>query len=331
MDTTINSAIHRLSDELSINFASQTIPKFSGYENIQTFFNSVEHSARQTHPEFKLMDSIAMKIAYKSSCGLVSNFIARHLDSNQNITWLQLKSHLNTAFGPNTDQLMKFYQISAFKQFPNQPTQIWGEFLYQKCLEIFTHDELKSEFINGQIVQLFIKGLQSSSLARYIIVKNPPTLHLAIKLSLQFEQTSHKLHLLNIEPHPEYPPRQPLSHLNNENFSLRRPFSDHPLHVQHVTTQQEYQQGKYNLQDYTSSSNHPRLRGKWNKTRGKYPYFRFTYKNGKKIPICSFCSIPNHLYRNCHKRFPEKFRKRPPNHLNYMTQGLGLCLWVMKM
>lgn len=120
-------------------------------------------------------DQVKM-VAYQSSKGPVSNFLKRHLETNQAQSWNDIKAEMTKRFAEVTDTQYALSLLRKVKQKPGESIQVYAE-----RLMVLSEDAFEDQTAaNQQLVGFFIDGLLNDYMKMKVMRENPTTLQAAI-------------------------------------------------------------------------------------------------------------------------------------------------------
>lgn len=169
---------------------SQVVSNFDGSpRNYRDWVNSIEKYSKLVN----LPDNKKKLIAYQTSKGAVSGYIQRYMTANPDQTWGQLKEELALRFSDVTDSHHAMSLLRALRQGHYENIQVYAEILLSLA-EIAFHDQ-GGPIIEGQLIDIFVDGLNNEGLKMTILRRGPDTLQAAISLATTEQNLKQRVNL----------------------------------------------------------------------------------------------------------------------------------------
>ena len=121
-------------------------------------------------------------IAYQRSVGVVSDFIGRYVQGQEDVTWAGLKGQLKARFGEITDSHQAFALLQKCKQKKDETAALFAERLYGLAEEAFP-EEMEIEAVQRQLVGFFVDGLSDTRVQMKVLRGLPTTFEEAATLA----------------------------------------------------------------------------------------------------------------------------------------------------
>lgn len=168
--------------------ASSNIKKFGGKrEEYRDWIEAIASNASLSGGE----DRDRITIAYETSSGLVSKFIGRYLEANDNATWAELKQQLADRFSDVKDSEHALTLLQKSKQNRGETVPLYAERIFQMAREAFPDQaEFDSAPVQRQIIHIFSAGLLSDSINYRILRRKPTLFEEAVDLATKEENLS---------------------------------------------------------------------------------------------------------------------------------------------
>ena len=122
-------------------------------------------------------------LAFQYSVGRVSDFIQRHLEHNNNVTWEQLKRELESRFGEIKSREIKFAELTKLRQKPSENVQNFAERILTLAEDAYPNIGNDLPVVEQQLIMFFTDGLSQSSVRSKIIRENPRTFQDAVRVA----------------------------------------------------------------------------------------------------------------------------------------------------
>ena len=180
----------------------QVTPVYNGSpKEFKAWIKNVEKAAHLT----QATPNTIPLIAYQSSAGPVSDFIARYMKENLAIEWEVLKRELTSRFSDVSDAQYAFSMLRSIRQKPDENVQLFAERILALYPEAYpnagAHEETK-DLIQGQLTNFFIDGLRDTGLKVKLMRESPKTLTAAVNTAMT-EQNLRKRFSLRSSYAPE--------------------------------------------------------------------------------------------------------------------------------
>ena len=173
--------IHGLTQRLNIQGVNQVISNFDGSPKL---YNQWVKNIEKFAVLGNLSDNDKKLVAYQTSQGPVSDFVARWLNDNPAGTWAELKVQLSYRFADIVDTQHAFDLLNKIRQKPTENVQIFGERLLTMAAEAFSGQDINQPIIQSQLVNFFINGLSQDYLKMKILRENNQTLAQAVSTAM---------------------------------------------------------------------------------------------------------------------------------------------------
>ena len=127
----------------------------------------------------------SMWVAYHTAQGAVAECIQRQRDSNSGFTWNMLRKEHRLRYSDLVDRDQALDKLTKLKQRKTDTPAHFAEYLHEIATEAYDNitDISTNEVIQRQLVTIFVDGLQSSDIARWVMRSKPDTLARATELA----------------------------------------------------------------------------------------------------------------------------------------------------
>jgi hypothetical protein len=173
-------AINSLNEKLGRVGLSDIIKTFNGD---QTKFNSWIKSINKCAVINNIPDEKKIQLAFQFSSDKVSDFIQRHLEHNQQITWAELKAELESRFGEVRNKELKFAELTRIKQHQGENVQNFADRIMALAEEAYEGIGDGLQVVEQQLIMFFTEGLIQPSVRAKVIRENPRTFQNAVTLA----------------------------------------------------------------------------------------------------------------------------------------------------
>ena len=158
---------------------SQMCDRFDGNpKHFRDWARNIEKFAKLSNSS----DQKTILLAFQMSSGAVSGYIQRYTEANPTHTWAQLKRELAIRFSDVTDPYIAMTMLRKIKQNTGENIQQFNERLMTLAEEAFAGQA--GDFIERQLIEIFVDGLLSEQLKLTILRKSPGTLQEAMNIAV---------------------------------------------------------------------------------------------------------------------------------------------------
>ena len=177
----LNEQIKDVKTAISTQTISQVVQSFDGNsKEFKNWIKNVEKYGTLTN-----LDENKLKfVAYQSSKGLVSDYIHRFLTDDSTGTWTDLKEQLKLRFAEIQDPQYAFSLLKTTKQRTDENVQIYAERLLSLATDAYENINGNLDYIEKQLVEIFIDGLSHDYLRLKLMRENHATLSNALKSAI---------------------------------------------------------------------------------------------------------------------------------------------------
>lgn len=165
-------------------------------QGIRTFINTFEGdfekfpkwvSEIQKYSEIcRLEDRNIKLVAFQTSTGMTSEYIRRRLinPAYRDESWADLKSNLTAKFAFVTDPHVAFLLLRQARQGEDESIVVFSERLIELADSSFIGQTEDSGYIEKQLIDIFIDGINKDDIRYQLMRANPSTLNDAITMAI---------------------------------------------------------------------------------------------------------------------------------------------------
>ncbi|ESO91883.1 hypothetical protein LOTGIDRAFT_163245 [Lottia gigantea] len=286
-----------LSTTLKHHGVSSLVERFSGDpKNYSDWMKSIEKYALLAD----IPDAKIKYIAYQSSSGTVSDFLARFLPENPYSSWTEVKRELATRFDTITDAQHALVVLQTARQKSEENVQIFAERLLTLATKAYSSTEIDLVPVQRQPITVFLNGLTKDYLKLKLMRENPATLQGAV-VSAMGEQNIRSRFALR-----------------SDAFPVDNAYSHEPMEVDHVRPQRrcsncnrfghrtndcrsnQRPSGHVNAFSKNDRNNSPPERSYQPNNRNS------SFSHPNRSIVCWTCNNTGHISRNCSFKPPSR-------------------------
>ena len=169
MVKSVQEQMGRLATTMGAQGIAKTVPSFDGSnpKEFKDWIKSIEKFVTLTQIENERVKFVA----YQASKGPVSDFLKRYLSRNPEENCRRVKAELRSCFGEVVDSQQALLLLRKVRQKPNESIQVFAERLLALGEDAF--EGIGDEFVERQMVGLFIDGLYKDQMKLKIMRENP--------------------------------------------------------------------------------------------------------------------------------------------------------------
>ena len=181
----------RLRMEFRAQGAANNIRSFSGEgsEKFLTWLKDMERVLTQLQAEGD--DSRAHALALQTLNGPAADFVTRLLQEDPHMTWATLKEKLGERYSDMADLAYARQKLRRLLQAKGESVQDFHERLLTAAQNVYGSEKMNLDYIQDQLIEYFIDGLQEDMMAKRLIRLRPKTMEDALK-SATAEQQAQK-------------------------------------------------------------------------------------------------------------------------------------------
>ena len=324
LEQSLTTTLDKLKSVVETQGISASIDSFMGEEKrYSEWIKQIEKYAILANLESKRMKLVA----YQTSRGPVSEYIRRRLTSPtyRDETWDELKANLASRFAYITDPHVAFMLLRQAKQQKGETVVVFSERLIELADSSFVGQTVNSDYIEKQLIGIFIDGLLQDGLKYKLMKANPTTLSDAITLANNEESLRKRFDLRtgrrpDLWPNREGAPRaesgryeegMEVDHIRpNRRCPRCREFHprSRPCRIRTVNEVSRLAEGqKRTVACWTCGG--PHYRSECNLEKDRFPGGLSggtnERPNNKKM-LCFNCGSPQHRVANCDKLPPTR-------------------------
>ena len=110
---------------------------------------------------------------------------------------------IRTKFGKSLDERLQLIELRKLKQAPNMTVHYFGEMIKRGAEDSYPPGvSLIENYVQHELIEIFLKGLNSARVRDRIIIKNSSTLDLAISEAVKESLTKNRLDLYKLSTPP---------------------------------------------------------------------------------------------------------------------------------
>lgn len=177
--TQLSERLSNVSSTLASQGVKNVVPIYDGQpKNFREWVKAVE----KYRTVMSLEEDQCKMLAYQTSRGAVSCFIARWMADNPADSWENMKKEMSRRFSDVTDPNLALTLLRQMRQKVGENVQIYAERLMSLAEIGFEGQDGQAAM--SQIVEMFVNGLANEQLKLTILRKNPKTLQDALSVAL---------------------------------------------------------------------------------------------------------------------------------------------------
>ena len=188
----LQTTLGRLQNSVASHGAVQGIKVFDGKrEEFRPWIKHVEKNAFLAG-----IDEIGVKkLAFQTSSGAPSEFIKRNIKETPAQTWGELKTELGKRFGEISTYEVAIAKIKHIRQNEKETVQTYAERIMVEVEDWPSVNETETVFMNKQLINLFVDGLNSDAIKLKIMRQEPKLLRDAIDFAVKEENFKRDVNL----------------------------------------------------------------------------------------------------------------------------------------
>ena len=177
----LNEQMRRVSSSLLTQGALNSVPVFSGKEDFSEWIQSIE-KCQSIHG---LSDKDSCQLTWAKAKGTVSCLIGRILREQPETTFKDLKTILKKEYGKTVDRQQGFIQLTNIRQGREEDITSYTERLLLLAKQAYGEDwkSNKDEYVEDQLVSVFMEGLRSHEIKLRIYRKEVRKIDEAIQIA----------------------------------------------------------------------------------------------------------------------------------------------------
>ena len=177
--------------ELRSQGLSGSIRRFSGESNesFREWMADMEKAAKILAEDDERLRALALQ----TLSGTAGEMVARVLNEAPQITWKELKYRLTQRYSDTADREYSRQLLKRKVQRKEESVTAYFESLLTIAREAYGEQDLNNRWIQSMLVEIFIDGVCDNRVARKLIQRKPNTLHEALDIALQEQQTDPQL------------------------------------------------------------------------------------------------------------------------------------------
>ena len=140
-------------------------------------------------------DANVIRIALLKSSGICSEIIQSYLNgkTDAQLNWSEFKTLLTRQFGLETDPRGALDILRQTKHERGVSIHNFAKLILIRAKRAFPTSDLDSADIQRQLIEIFIRQVNSDNIRRRVIIKNPATLQEAIEIGFDAEKVNSRM------------------------------------------------------------------------------------------------------------------------------------------
>ena len=306
----IGSTVQSLLLEWRLQGLSAQVKPFSGEsaKNLRSWLRDMARIGLTLHND----DEKLKVLAVQTLKGSASDFVSRILRANPGTSWDHLRTQIVNRFSDLSDSQYALVTLRRLRQNPSESVQSYSEKLLELAEEAFNTLDLSNQYIQRQLIDIFIQGVRDDRVARKVIARQPATLDQALRLATEEQLTSRTFGLHRQNPERVETPME-VGIVNQGRLDrLEGAVNQLGGLVREVlsTTNNRGPESNQQTSGSVGANTRPRMTTQYQWTA-----------NNK--PICAYCSIPGHTQRNCRKKRYDMANNKPNNSSHSQSNNQG--------
>ena len=186
--------LRRLELQLDVQNGIRGVNKFNGEaKKFKRWIKDVEKYGMLVRAD----DEGLKRAAFQGAEGHVSDYIQRWINDTPEGTWGLLKADLRTRYGEAADEEQARALMRKCRQQPRETVVMYAERLRQLFEDAYPGQTMNQPMIGGEMVQIFIDGLRSNSIARKVLREGPNNFDRAVDSATQEQRVLDRFKLRN--------------------------------------------------------------------------------------------------------------------------------------
>lgn len=273
--------------ELRAGHLGSKITDFSGDSSRR--FNAWLRDIETMGLAVEATDSTMRSLAVQSVKGQAAEFIGRLFSETPNISWEELKARMMAQFSDEGDREIALQRLRKLKQNKGESVQAFGERIRRTAIDAYPGQNLQNPIIGEVLVNTLIEGVGNDRIAHKLIRTRPDSFEGAMAIALREQQTYRLFELRRKEEDME------VDVVSRSN--VNSPTAEAKV-LDKIIARLESLEKRPNWQNPPKSyrPNRPTNPGPENRPKQENKWT----DDGR--PICNFCSIIGHKWKECRKR-----------------------------
>ena len=178
---TIRSQLEKVNGSLLTHGALSTVSEFSGKERFTDWMQEIE-KCKLIHG---LSDKDTCQLAWAKTKGTVSRVVGRMIDEKADLTFSDLKKMLEREYGDIIDKQQAFMKLTGVRQGREEGISSYVERMLRLANQAYGPNWRNDprDFIEDQLVSIFMEGLRSNDLKMRIYRKQVREIDEAIEIA----------------------------------------------------------------------------------------------------------------------------------------------------
>ena len=274
--------------ELRAGHLGSKITDFSGDSSRR--FNAWLRDIETMGLAVEATDSTMRSLAVQSVKGQAAEFIGRLFSESPNISWEELKARMTAQFSDEGDREIALQRLRKLKQNKGEAIQSFGERIRRTAIDAYPGQNLQNPIISEVLVNTLIEGVCNDRIAHKLIRSHPESFDSAMGIAIREQQTYRLFELRRKEEDMEVDAvaksNPSISPTQNEVFEEL---------VARLESLEKNQSWKRPQKPFSQS-------GAFSKQKPANQIKRDNKWTEDGRPICNFCGITGHKWKECRKR-----------------------------
>ena len=187
--------------EMRLHWLAQQFPKFrgdsrDGYRRWLAEMGKAERMLLENDEMLKVLALVTLE-------GAPADMVKRMWDGNPNITWRELQGILSQRYWDESERDLSRRKLRNSVQREGQTVLEYYEELLALATEIYGENVNDDEWIQSELVGIFIDGVHDNRVARKLIKRKPKTLSEALEVAIKEQQADRSYNIRRgAEPKP---------------------------------------------------------------------------------------------------------------------------------
>ena len=187
MPEILAASFRSLQLELRAGHLGSKITDFSGDSSRR--FNAWLRDIETMGLAVEATDSTMRSLAVQSVKGQAAEFIGRLFSESPNINWEELKARMRAQFSDEGDREIALQRLRKLKQNKGEAIQSFGERIRRTVIDAYPGQNLQNPIISEVLVTTLIEGVCNDRIAHKLIRSHPDNFDNTMAIALREQQT----------------------------------------------------------------------------------------------------------------------------------------------